>query len=206
MKQRFFVDSHKGVTWLAILILVAVYGQWDNATAWVYLALHGTYGILWVLKSRIFPDKSWENQISWGYGLANWGFLTLYWVAPWLLTSRQVQAPPWYLGICVSLFTLGVFLHFTADMQKYTSLKLQPGHLITEGMFARSRNMNYFGELLIYLGFGLLAMHWLPLAIIGVALAGVWLPNMLRKDKSLARYAEFEVYRQRSKRLIPFLF
>jgi len=91
-------------------------------------------------------------------------------------------------------------------MQKHTSLKLQPGHLITEGMFARSRNMNYLGELLIYLGFGLLAMHWLPPAIIAVALAGVWLPNMLRKDKSLARYVEFEAYRQRSKLFIPFLF
>jgi protein-S-isoprenylcysteine O-methyltransferase Ste14 len=206
MKQRFFIDSHKGVTWVAILTMMAVYGQWGNATAWVYLALHGTYGILWVLKSQIFPDKSWENRVSWGYGLANWAFLSLYWVAPWILTSRGVTAPPWCLGMCVSLFTLGVFLHFATDMQKHTSLKLEPGRLITDGMFARSRNMNYLGELLIYLGFGLLAMHWVPVVIIGVAFAGVWLPNMLRKDRSLARYTEFEAYRRRSKLLIPFLF
>jgi protein-S-isoprenylcysteine O-methyltransferase Ste14 len=206
MKQKFFVDSHKGITWLAILAMIAVYGQWNNATAWIYLAMHGTYGILWVLKSRIFPDRSWERRISWGYGLANWAFLTLYWVAPWLLTARGVEAPPWYMGICVSLFTLGIFLHFTTDMQKHTSLKLDPGTLITEGMFARSRNMNYLGELFIYLGFGLLAMHWAPIVIIGVALVGVWLPNMLRKDRSLARYADFEAYRKHSKLFIPFVF
>jgi protein-S-isoprenylcysteine O-methyltransferase Ste14 len=206
MKQKFFVNSHKGITWLAILLLMAAYGQWDNATAWVYLALHGTYGILWVLKSRIFPDKSWDRRVGWGYGLVNWLFLTLYWVAPWLLTSRGVMAPPWYLGTCVSLFTFGIFLHFTTDMQKHTSLKLEPDTLITDGMFNRSRNMNYLGELLIYLGFGLLAMHWAPVLIIGLAVAGVWLPNMLRKDKSLARYAGFEAYRRRSKLFIPFLF
>jgi protein-S-isoprenylcysteine O-methyltransferase Ste14 len=206
MKQKFFVDSHKGVTWLAILLLMASYGQWNNATAWVYLALHGTYGILWVLKSRIFPDRSWERRVGWGYGLANWVFLTLYWVAPWLLTSRGVVAPPWYMGACISLFTFGVFLHFATDMQKHTALKLEPGTLITDGMFNRSRNMNYLGELLIYLGFGLLAMHWAPLLIIGLAMAGVWFPNMLRKEKSLARYPGFEAYRRRSKLFIPFLF
>jgi protein-S-isoprenylcysteine O-methyltransferase Ste14 len=206
MKQKFFVDTHKGITWFAILAMMAAYGQWDNVTAWVYLALHGTYGILWVLKSRVFPDKSWENRISWSYGVASWAFLTLYWVAPWLLNSRGVQAPPWYVGMCVSIFTLGVFLHFTTDMQKYTSLKLDPGSLITDGMFARSRNTNYLGELLIYLGFGLLAMHWAPIAIIGIALVGAWLPNMLRKDRSLARYPDFESYRRRSKLFIPFVF
>ncbi len=206
MKQKFFIDSHKGITWAAIVLMMAAYGQWGNVTAWVYLALHGSYGLLWVLKSRIFPDKSWEAPIGWGYGLANWAFLTLYWVAPWLLMSRDVVAPPWYLGICVIIFTFGVFLHFTTDMQKHTALALQPNQLITDGMFSRSRNLNYLGELFIYLGFGLLAMHWAPLAIIAVAFLVVWLPNMLRKDRSLARYAGFAAYRQRTKLLIPFLF
>ena len=147
MKQKPFIDSHKAVTCIAVLILMAVYRQWDNATAWVYLALHGTYGVLWVLKSRIFPDKSWEQETGLGYGLVIWGGLTLYWVAPWLLTSRAVQAPPWYLGTCVSLYAFGVFLHFAADMQKHTSLKLRPGCLITDGMFALCRNPNYLGAI-----------------------------------------------------------
>ena len=37
-------------------------------------------------------------------------------------------------------------------MQKYVSLKLNPGHLITDGMFSKIRNTNYLGELFIYLG------------------------------------------------------
>lgn len=205
MKQKHFIDSHKCATAPAVLLLMAFYHQWENPTAWIYLALHGTYGILWTLKSRIFPDKSWEKKTGIGYGLVIWGALTLYWIAPYLITSRNIQAPAWYQAICISMFAFGVFLHFTADMQKHMALQLRPGQLITDSIMARCRNINYFGELLIYLGFGLLAMHWLPIAVLLVMIAAVWVPNMIRKDKSLARYPEFEAYRQRSSLFIPFI-
>jgi len=206
MKQKHFIDTHKTATGPVILLMMALFSQWQNPTAWIYLALHGTYGFLWVMKSVIFPDKSWEKETGWGYGLVIWGGLTLYWVAPWILMSQGVQSPPWYLGACVSLYVLGLFLHFSTDMQKHTSLKLQPERLITDGMMARSRNLNYFGELFIYLGFGLLAMHWVPIVILSLFVTINWLPNMRRKDKSLSRYAKFEEYRRRSKLFIPFLF
>jgi protein-S-isoprenylcysteine O-methyltransferase Ste14 len=204
LKQKYFIDSHKGITFLAVLIMMAVYDQWQNTTAWMYLALHGTYGLLWVLKSRIYPDRQWEQTTGWGYGLIIWGGLTLYWIAPWLLTSQEVQAPTWYLGLCTSLYVFGIFCHFASDMQKHTALNLRPG-LITDGMFSRTRNPNYFGELLIYLGFGLLAMHWAPLVVIALFLAVIWIPNMRKKDRSLARYPEFEAYRNQTKLFIPFL-
>ena len=206
MKQKYFIDSHKGVTFLAILVMMAYFNQWQNPTAWVYLALHGTYGILWVLKSRIFPDKQWETDRGLWFGLVIWAGLSLYWIAPYIITSRGVQAPPWLLGLAVCLDTLGVFLHYAADMQKFIELKYNPGHLITGGLFSRTRNINYFGELLIYLGFGLLAMHWLPILVIVLYIIGVWFPNMQKKDKSLARYPEFAEYKRKSKLFIPFLF
>lgn len=205
MKQKHFIDSHKCATAPAVLLLMACFGRWENPTAWIYLALHGTYGVLWTLKSRIFPDKSWEKETGIGYGLVIWGALTLYWIAPYLITSRNIQAPPWYQALCISIYAFGVFLHFSADMQKHTALKLAPGRLITDSLMARSRNINYFGELLIYLGFGLLARHWLPVAVMGAMIAFVWLPNMIRKDRSLSRYPEFEQYRRGSSLFIPFV-
>ena len=60
MKQKYFIDSHKGATAPAVFFLIWYFGQWDNTTAWIYLAIHGSYGIMWVLKSAIFPDKTWE--------------------------------------------------------------------------------------------------------------------------------------------------
>lgn len=205
MKQKHFIDSHKCATGLVVLLLMAIYQQWGNPTAWVYLALHGTYGLLWALKSRVFPDKTWEQKTGIGYGLVILAGLTLYWIAPWLLVSRKVHAPAWYLGMCISLYTLGIFLHFTADMQKFMALQLQPGRLITGVMLARCRNINYFGELLIYAGFGLLAMHWLPMVVLLLFIAAVWLPNMRRKDRSLARHPDFAEYKRRSTLFIPFI-
>jgi protein-S-isoprenylcysteine O-methyltransferase Ste14 len=204
VKKKHLIDPLKGITFLVVLIMMAVYDQWHNHTAWVYLALHGTYGFLWVFKSRLFGDRQWEEATGLGFGLVIVGGLASYWIAPWLLTSHSVQAPPWYLGLCSSLYAFGLFFHFASDMQKHTALKLRPG-LITDGFFALSRNPNYFGELLIYLGFGLLAMHWLPLVIIALFIALYWYPNMRKKDRSLARYPEFAEYKRRTRLFIPFL-
>jgi protein-S-isoprenylcysteine O-methyltransferase Ste14 len=205
MKKRHFIDPMKAATLPVVLIMMAVYDQWQNPTAWVYLALHGSYGLLWVLKSRIFPDRQWEEPTGLGFALVIVGGLAVYWIAPWLLTWRGVQAPPWFLGLCASLFAFGLFLHFAADMQKHTALRLRPG-LITDGLFAHCRNPNYFGELLIYLSLALLAMHWLSLVVLLLFVILYWYPNMRRKDRSLSRYPGFEEYRQRSKLFIPFVF
>ena len=206
MKWKHFIDSHKGATPLAILAMMAYFNAWDNPTAWVYLALHGTYGLLWVLKSRIFPDKQWEAPASIWRGLYIWGGLTLYWIAPFLITSGGLQAPAWLIGVSVSMYTFGIFFHYAGDMQKSVQLQYNPGHLITDGLMARVRNINYFGEMLIYAGFSLLAMHWLPFAAIAVFFVIVWIPNMLKKDRSLSRYPQFEEYRKKSKLFLPFLY
>ncbi len=207
MKLKTYIDIHKGITGLVVLLLMAYYDQWHNPTAWIYLAMHGSYGLLWVLKSRTFPDKQWERPVSIAYGvIAVWGGLSLYWIAPWLLTARGVQAPGWYTALCIVLFTFGVFLHFASDMQKHMALSLRPGELFTAGLWRRLRNPNYFGELLIYLGFGLLAMSWAPVVILLLWVAVYWLPNMRRKDQSLSRYPSFAAWKSQSKLFIPFLF
>ena len=203
MKQRHFIDTHKVATGLGVFGMMAWHSSWDHATAWIYLALHGTYGLLWVWKSRTFPDKSWEERCTVVYGLTIWAGLSLYWIAPWIVTSGGVEPPPWYLAACITLWGLGVFLHFASDMHKNIALQLRPEHLVHTGLWARCRNPNYLGELFIYLGFGLLAMHWLPLTVIALFLVAVWIPNMLKKDQSLARYPEFEAYKARSWLLLP---
>jgi len=48
-------------------------------------------------------------------------------VAPWLITSKNIQAPGWYLGCGISIYAFGVFTHFASDMQKTIALQLRPG-------------------------------------------------------------------------------
>lgn len=206
MRQKHFIDSHKGVNFLAILGIMAWYNAWQNPTLWLYLAMHGTYGFLWILKSRCFGDASWERETGIAYGLLIWGGLSLYWLTPWWIAHFNVEAPPWYLAMCVAIYSFGVFFHFAADMQKHMHLRHARDTLLTEGLWSLSRNPNYFGELLIYAGFTLLAMHWAPLLVLAAFIAAVWVPNMIRKDRSLGRYPEFPAYRQKTAWLIPFIF
>ena len=204
MRQRHFIDSHKAATGLFALALIAYYNAWDNPLAWLYLAMHGTYGILWIVKSRTFGDMQWERRTSLAYGLFIWSGLSLYWVSPWLIASgRSTMPPAWYLGVCVLLYSFGVFFHFASDMQKHMWLKLRPGQLLTEGLWSKLRNPNYFGELLIYAGFSGLTRHWAPLATLACFILFVWVPNMLKKDRSLSRYPDFAEYKAKSWRFIP---
>ncbi len=205
MKLKYYVDSHKGITGPVMLALLLIYGRTDNPAAWIYVAMHGGYGLFWVLKSALFPDKRWDKDVSLWFGvLGAWGGLSLYWTGGWMLMHFDVRPPAWYLGLSVFLYAIGLFFHFGADMQKHTRLASTSG-LITDGFFRLSRNPNYFGELLIYLGFGMLAMSWIPFAIIAVWVLSFWLPGMLKKDKSLSRHPDFDEYRKRVRMFIPFI-
>jgi steroid 5-alpha reductase family enzyme len=206
MKLKWFIDTNKGVTFLALLSMMAVCHRWQNTTAWIYLAQHGTYGLLWVLKSNIFPDASWERKTSLWFGLVSWFSLVLYWFPGWWIAWKGVEAPPWLMALCISLFVFGVFFVFAGDMQKFTALQLRPGELITGGLFRLSRNINYFGEFLIYAAFALLAMTWLAFLPLAVFIVTFWIPNMVRKDRALAKLPGFEAYRAKTRSFFPFLF
>ena len=211
MKQKHFIDIHKGLNSIAILLLMYYFNSWNNLIAWIYLALHGTYGYLWILKSRIFPDKQWENKINLSYGLFIWLGLSLYWISPYIIISGNSILPfsipiyPIYIFFCLTIYILGIFLHFTSDMQKFIQLKLIEGHLIDDGMFRSLRNTNYLGELFIYLGFSLLALDWAPLIALLLFVVFIWLPNMYKKDKSLSKYSNFKQYKSKTKKFIPFI-
>lgn len=201
MKSKYAINLHKGLTFFVVLGLMFVYQNYTLG-AWVYLALHGTYGFLWLLKDRIFPDAQWEQPISIPQGIFIFIMLILYWIAPFILISSGTVPPLPLVALAISGNIFGVFLHFASDAQKYYTLKYQKG-LITEGFFARCRNTNYLGEILIYSSFAMLSQHWLPFLILGTLITIVFIPNMLKKDKSLSRYPDFEEYKRCSGMLFP---
>ena len=206
MKQKHYIDLHKGATFLYILFLIFINdSNVTNINAYVYLALHGTYGILWILKSNIFPDRQWESKCSIWYGLLIWFGLSLYWIAPYIIITDSIESSNWYIAMCISIYIFGVFFHFTSDMQKFIQLHYNPNNLITDVMFAKIRNINYLGELFIYLGFSLLAMSIIPIVALLSFVIIIWIPNMIRKDKSLSKYQNFEEYKKNTNSLFPFI-
>ena len=196
-----FIDSYKLFTAILIVFLMIHFERWENRTLWIYFSTHGIYCLLWLHKSMSFGDKSWEEPAG-PEGLMVWIILSPFWISPWYIASTNYEAPAWLLGLAVATYVVGMFYHFVSDMQKTTTLGLRKG-LITTGLWARTRNPNYFGEFLTYLGFSLLACHWITFIGFAFVIFVVWVPNMKKKDASLSRYPEFEEYKKRSGIFFP---
>ena len=56
----------------------------------------GCHGILWILKSYIFPDRQWEKSTPVWYGIGIWLFLSLYWMSPYIISSG-IHFIPFYI-------------------------------------------------------------------------------------------------------------
>ncbi len=175
MKLNQIINLHKGLTPFVVLGLMAIYDNF-SIPAWIYLSLHGTYGILWLLKEKLFPDPYFKDEMGFLTSITGFIFLGSYWVAPFLLISSQKIIPNFIIAGCVSIYTFGVFLHFASDSQKYFTLKLKK-ELITEGFFEYSRNTNYLGEILIYLSFAILSMNIIPFIILLIFFIIVFYPR-----------------------------
>lgn len=198
---RHFINAHKILTPFVVIALMAYYDFWGTL-AWVYLTLHGTYCLLWMIKESAFRDRRFEESI---HPIAGFIFvfctLGAYWIAPFIIISNQLTAPNWLIALSIFITILGIFYHYVSDAHKHAVLSVKKG-LITTGLFSKTRNPNYLGEMLIYLGFAMLAQHWIPL----LALAYWWaffVRNMLQKDKSMSRYPEFTEWKKNTWLLFP---
>jgi steroid 5-alpha reductase family enzyme len=201
MKISTFINLHKILVTPSVLAMMWWFGNWSTE-AFLYLALHGTYALLWLIKYVVYRDRSFDERLPVGIGIA-FVFLPLeaYLLAPYLLISRHVKHPPYVLAAAVSIYIVGIFLHYVSDAQKHYVLRHRRG-LITDGLFAWTRNPNYLGELLIYLSYAALSAHWLPFVVLGGWMTSFFV-RMRKKDRSLSRYGEFAEYRSRSGLLVP---
>jgi len=209
LKLAWVINFQKGGTLLFIGALMLWYQNYSTA-AWVYLALHGTYGLCWLLKDAVFPDPAWQVRVTLGGAVMAFALvLGLYWVFPWLLISPVLGPRPGpsnaLLACCIGLHTLGVVIMMTADCQKYFVLRYRKG-LIEDGMFRYVRNPNYLGEMMLYGAYALLVGHWIPWLILAWVWGFFFLPNMLLKDASLSRHPGWARYKARSGLLLPHVF
>lgn len=207
LKLAWVINLQKGGTLVFVGALMLWYGD-RSAAAFTYLALHGAYGLVWLLKDAVLPDPGWERRITVGGAFMS-VLLVLgpYWFAPVLLISdvlgpAKPQPSNLVLGAAIFLHTLGVVLMMVADAQKFFTLKHQRG-LIQDGLFKRIRHPNYLGEMLIYGSYALIVGHWIPWLVLGFVWSQVFLPNMLMKEASMSRYPEWEAYKRRTGFLLP---
>jgi protein-S-isoprenylcysteine O-methyltransferase Ste14 len=197
-----FINAHKILVAPVVVGLMWYFHNWSTE-AFVYLALHGTYSLLWLAKQTYFPDRRFAEPVPIWVGIV-FVFVPLasYYAAPYLLVSRHVTLPPYGFAVVLFIYIVGIFLHYVGDAQKYYTLAVKKG-LLESGLFGRTRNPNYLGEIAIYFAFAVMSLHWLPFLVLGAWVFGFFVRNMLKKDRSLSRYPGFQAYKSRTGLLFP---
>jgi protein-S-isoprenylcysteine O-methyltransferase Ste14 len=209
LKPSWVINSHKILTPFVVLGLMVGYQNFSSA-AWLYLSLHGSYCVCWLLKHLAFRDPKWETKVTLGGAIFTFIILATYWLAPFLLISGLFYTEPrvlpnWVIATSVALVVIGTTLMIASDCQKRYTLTHRPG-LITDGLFSVVRHPNYLGEMMVYSGFALtvgLIWPWLVLAYLWFTF---FLVNMYMIEVSLSRYPEWRGYKARTGMILPKIF
>lgn len=212
-KFAWIIDFQKAGTFPFLGFLMWHYAERTpsatSTAAWIYLAMHGSYGLVWLLKDLAFPDSTWQIRITLGSGLYVFAGLGLYWSFGWRLISGRWQphyplpATAWFCG-CISLCLLGTVIMIASDAQKYFTLRLKRG-LITDGMFKYIRHPNYLGEMMVYGALALMVWHWQAALVLAFFWGTFFAVNMVVKEASMARHPEWAAYRRRTWWLVPWI-
>lgn len=158
---------------------------------WVYLLLHGSYGLCWVTKDIWFPDARFMRKGSMGSHVLLFILLTLYWMIPVPLAAGYGISNPSTTRITflICLYLIGMILMMGSDYQKTTTLHKRKGKttiysgLISTGFFKYTRNPNYLGEILTYSSFVFCSGHVLGYLIFYIAGGLVFAMNIYVKDE-----------------------
>ena len=178
--------------------------------AWIYLSLHGSYGIFWATKSRAFPDPGFTKPatitscIIAPFPIA---IIPYYFIGYWMMTGGEANRNPSFERIFVALqmHVYGMVLMVVTDVQKYLVLKERKG-LITHGMHGWSRNLNYVGEMMVYASFGVMCQRWEVWFIYSYMFGIIFPLRMMIKEYSLSRKVGWEEYKEKTWFLIPKLY
>lgn len=203
LQLRHIVNIQKGFTCFTVYALMVYFNNY-NPGCWLYLSLHGSYGLVWLLKDAAFPDKNFDRPANFFSFISTALLLLLYWLPIYLITSGAgVQFPsPQRLLLCVALNILGTAIMMAADAQKYFTLKYKQG-LISDGMFKYTRSPNFLGELMIYSSFAVCVGTLEAYAIIFSVFSVVVYSFILVKEKSNRNKKGWTAYVEHSFVLLP---
>ncbi len=137
---------------------------------------------------------------------------SIYVLSPWL-NFANYRLPIWANGLGVVIFAIALWLFWRThhDLGKNWSptLQIREGHrLITNGVYHNIRHPMYTSVLLLCIGQALLLPNWIA-GLAGLHCFSIaFVARIDREEQMLLDQFgdEYEVYRQHTKRLVPYLF
>lgn len=181
----------------------------DNPRVGILFICHSFYGGMWLFKDLLFPDKNFQIPCTLASVVIMITMLVSYYSPMFCLVYSDYcwgpvifESPYWaFLGLL--LWCVGVIFLYASDVQKYYQLKLNPVKLITQGFFRYSRHPNYFGEMLIYIAYGMMSGHAQSFYMVLWIWVAVFIPSIMNKEIRMSRYQQWATYKQTAWLLIP---
>lgn len=113
-----------------------------------------------------------------------------------------------YIGGAVWLIGIGIEIIADAQLKRFVSQPEHKGLLMQSGLWSRSRHPNYFGEVLLWWGIGIMALG-VPYGWIGllgpltITLLITRVSGLPPAEKRMAQKQGWDTYRQKTPILIP---
>ncbi len=200
------INTAKILTITCLIGFAVIFGIQDVRQV-IYLCLHISYCAWWLLEQWFYPArKQLFNEpvgvLGFIFSLVFVGLL--YALPGYFAFTNPVPLSFTATAIALPLYIFGSLINTSADVQKMTA-KQEGAKLVSDGIWRFSRNINYFGDLMRYLSFSVVAGSiWAYLVPSAIAL--LYLQRISQKEQTMVeKYADYATYQQSSRRLIPFI-
>ncbi len=160
--------------------------------------------LIWSLFVFVKRKVSWFEGISVGilYGLLVFAFM--FW------GSKPTYHSGFILTAGMVLFLGGSFINSLSDYQRF-AWKKQPGNqgkIYTLGLFHYAMHINFFGDMVMFLGFAMVTQNYMSfIPVMGILLNFIFVQIPALDQYLKEKYGkDFMEYAGRTKKFIPFVY
>lgn len=200
------INTAKISTIFLLIAFALIFGIQDFRQV-IYMCLHISYCLWWLVEQWFYPQRRqiFAEPVGVGGFIVSLLFIgALYSLPGYLAFTNPTPLSLTTTAIVLPMFIFGTLINAIADIQKMTAKQYGAG-LVSDGVWRFSRNINYFGDLLRYLSFSIVAGSiWAY--IVPTLIAIIYLQRIFQKEKSMPeKYQDYAEYQRSSSRLIPFI-
>ena len=201
------INVAKIVTIICLITLALIYGVNEERQV-IYLCLHISYCLWWLLEQWLFPQRR-QQLFTEKVGILTFIivllFVGVFYSLPGYLAFTNPN-PISYLTVAIALplYIFGSLINTVADVQKMVAKSKESG-LVKDGIWRSVRHVNYLGDLMRYTSFSVIAGSLWAFLLPGV-ITLLYLQRINQKEKAMsAKYPDFAAYQQNSSRLLPWI-